>query len=213
MPKGNVRALSNKNSCGFRESSMHAYSITNTSRMSIIFVIALTTIAVCPHVNSLTGQLPFVGPIATSSLFFGVFAVVEHVAWRWRWLRWIFRTPDLSGDWLITGTTSGADNVEREWNATATITQTWTHMSVVLVAERSTSESKIAGMQLLAGQGGRLVYTYENVRTAEEDSLLDHRGTCELHFNKGNDQAAAYYFTDRSRQTVGSMTWTRETEN
>lgn len=192
---------------------MHAYSITNHSRMTITLVIALATIAVCPYVNSLTSRLPWFGPIATSSLFFGVFKVVDHVVWKWRWLRLVFRTPDLSGDWLITGTTSGADKVPRDWSATATITQTWTHMSIVLVAERSTSESKIAGLQLLAGQGGRLVYTYENVRTADEDSLTNHRGTCELHFCKANDQATAYYFTDQNRQTVGSMTWTRETSN
>jgi len=192
---------------------MHAYSITNKSRMTIIFVIALMAIAACSVANTLTSKVPFLGPIATSSFFFGVFAIVDRFVWKWRWLRWMFGTPDLSGNWLIAGTTSGADKSARTWNATATVSQTWTRISIVLVAERSSSESKIAGMQLLAGQGGRLVYTYENLRTADEDSLTDHRGTCELHFDKGSDQATAYYFTDRSRQTIGTMTWTREAES
>jgi hypothetical protein len=192
---------------------MHAYSNSCNSRRPIIFVIAFAAIAICPVVNSVVSQVQIVGPIASSSLYYGAFALVDRFAWKLPWLNRLFGTPDLSGDWKVEGNTSGADGIERSWNAVVTVTQTWTRISVVLVTQTSTSVSKVAGLQLLPGQGCRLIYTYDSQRTVDEASLIDHRGTCELQFEKHGKLATAYYFTDRNRKTVGSMTWTKQEGN
>jgi hypothetical protein len=192
---------------------MHGYSNSCKSRRPIIYGIALASIAICPVVNSIASQLQLLGPIASSSLYYGLFALVDQFAWRLSWLSRLFGTPDLSGGWDVSGITSGADGVERSWTAVVSVTQTWPQISVVLVSENSTSLSKVAGLQVLPGQGCRLVYTYDNHRTADEASLINHRGTCELHFEKHGERATAYYFTDRNRKTVGSMTWTKQEGN
>ncbi len=192
---------------------MHGYSNSCKSRRPIIYGIALASIAICPVVNSIASQFPTLGPVASSSLYYGLFTFVDRFAWRLAWLSPLLGTPDMSGDWDVSGITSGADGVERNWTAVVTITQTWTQISVVLATEHSISVSKIAGLQVLPGQGCRLVYTYDNHRTADEASLIDHRGTCELHFEKHGKRATAYYFTDRNRKTVGSMTWIKQERN
>lgn len=189
---------------------MHGYSNSCKSRSPIIYGIALASITICPVVNSFTSQTQIFGPIASSSLYFGLFTLVDRFAWRLSWLSRLFGTPDLSGDWDVSGITSGADGVERSWTAVVSVTQTWTQISVVLVSENSTSVSKVAGLHVLPGQGCRLVYTYDNHRTADEASLVNHQGMCELHFEKNGKRATAYYFTDRNRKTVGSMSWTKQ---
>tara|TARA_R110002073_G_scaffold80260_1_gene193365 strand:- start:6015 stop:6614 length:600 start_codon:yes stop_codon:yes gene_type:complete len=189
---------------------MHAYSISNRSRLTIIFWIALASVMLSSLVNAFLSRLALLGPITTSAVFFGLFFVVDRFAWRCRGIASLFATPDLSGEWDIKGKTSGADNVEREWFGEATITQNWTTISIVLETSGSISESKVAGMKLRAGRGGSIVYSYENMRKQSEDSLTDHRGTCELHFEKCNAYAKAYCFNDRSRKTIGEMTWIKK---
>lgn len=188
---------------------MHAYSVSNRSRLTIILWIAFASIVLSSLVNAFLSSLALVGPIATSAVFFGLFFVIDRFAWRYRGIASLFATPDLSGEWIINGKTSGADKVEREWSGGATIIQNWTTISIVLETTGSISESKVAGLELRPGRGGCLIYSYENRRKQSEDSLTDHRGACELHFENCNSRAKAYYFNDRNRMTVGEMTWVK----
>lgn len=188
---------------------MHEYSINNRSRITFLFLVAFVAILLCPVVNSLVARTALVGPIASSSIFFALFLLVDRLAWKHRPLVWCFSTPDLSGQWTVEGRTSGADGIERDWSATATITQNWTTISVVLRADGSTSQSNVAAIEILPGQGCRLAYAYANRRNNASGLLIDHRGMCELEFSDELNSATAIYFNNHDRQTTGDMTWTR----
>lgn len=186
---------------------MHGYSVSGLYRPTLIFPIAFLAILLCPAVNWCLSCFGLIGSIASSSVFFGLLAWIEWHGWKITWWRKLFRTPNLNGVWKISGTTSGADGVERHWEGAVTIVQTWSRLSIALRTGESISQSTVAGITTVHGQGCFLVYNFENRRLIKEKELIDHRGTCEVLFANDFKTASGLYFTNHDRRTTGQITW------
>ena len=120
--------------------------------------------------------------------------------------------PDLNGKWNCKGHTSlkNAKVVDHDWNATISITQSWSKILIYLKTSQSESKSISASIYHEAGVGYRVLYLYDNRPNADELDLSKHSGSVELLFLEDTNSASGSYYTDRHRTTVGTMNIERE---
>jgi hypothetical protein len=137
--------------------------------------------------------------------------LVNHWAWKARWVRQFFGIPDLNGAWDCKGVTLNADGgTAYEWNATIEISQTWEKIFVHLKTEQSDSSSNTAALVKLPNGSFKLIYTYRNAPRLGKPDLHQHYGCCELEFDASENKASGEYFNNRGRITFGNMTLTRK---
>ena len=122
--------------------------------------------------------------------------------------------PDLNGKWHCKGHTNlkNAKIVDHDWEATISITQSWSKILIYLKTSQSESKSISASIYHEAGIGYRLIYQYDNRPNASELDLSNHSGCVELLFLEDTNSASGSYYTDRHRTTVGTMEILRKKE-
>jgi len=120
--------------------------------------------------------------------------------------------PDLNGKWICKGHTNlkNAEVVDYDWEATISITQSWSKILIHLKTKQSESKSISASIYHEYGVGYRVLYQYNNRPNADEMDLSNHSGAAELLFSEDTESAFGSYYTDRHRTTVGIMSLKRE---
>ncbi len=125
--------------------------------------------------------------------------------WLWRWFRrlGIVKVPDIQGQWEVEGYTSFEQM--KPFKAKVTIRQTWTHISVYLETEHSTSRSLAASLLLNQPEGPTLIYQYRNEpKPNAEKTMHAHMGTALLRLKDAECMEGEYY-SGRDRQNYGSL--------
>ena len=203
---------------------MHDYSIDRHPKEKVLFLLALIAIVTAPIVKGLAEYLVSLLEVSTSwssapvvavpvfGLFAGLYFLFDKFLWKITWLRKLLLVPDLNGKWACTGRTNlkNGEPVNFDWNATVSITQSWSKILIHLKTSQSESKSISASIYHEAGVGYRLLYQYNNKPNADELDLSNHSGSAELLFSEGAESASGSYYTDRHRTTVGTMKLERE---
>lgn len=194
---------------------MHPYVVEGRRRAILYILLAILAVASSWLLQKLVTLLQINIPwwIQTPSAlgFFGIYWKGFDVhAWRWRISRWVgwAETPDLRGAWRATVETE-FNNEPRIAEGRARITQTASHLSIVIRWEQSSSYS-VAGM-VQQGRAGdpELIYQYVNEPTANAHPTMQiHRGTAWLELTSA-DELAGEYFSGRGRQQTGKLVMTR----
>lgn len=115
--------------------------------------------------------------------------------------------PDLNGDWRMTihwsGVNEEGDPVEGIVQATASIKQTFLHMSMEVESEDSDSETLMAKPKRDPESGRPLVYYVYRVvpKKTKAKAGLSYEGAAILKFDRGHSaRMTGNYFTSRMRQ-------------
>ena len=203
---------------------MHDYSIDKHPKEKVLFFLALVAITSAPIIKELAEYLVSLLEVSTGwssapvvavpvfGLFAGLYFLFDKYLWKISWLRKVLLVPDLNGKWRCNGHTNlkNAEQVDYDWNATVSITQSWSKILIHLNTSQSESKSISASIYHEAGVGYRLLYQYNNKPNANELDLNNHSGSAELLITEDTVSASGSYYTDRHRTTVGTMILERE---
>ena len=203
---------------------MHDYSFDENPKEKVLFFLALIAITAAPIIKDLADYLVSLLEVSTGwssalvvavpvfGLFAGLYFLFNKYLWKISWLRKVLLVPDLNGKWSCHGHTvlKNAESVGYDWNATISITQSWSKILIHLKTGQSESKSISASIYHEAGVGYRLLYQYNNKPNADELDLSNHSGSAELLFSEDTASASGSYYTDRHRTTVGTMILQRE---
>lgn len=190
---------------------MNDYSMPGHPRERFVFCLAAAAFSLMPLVTTLNGWLGVSVVVSSFTLFSLLFMVFDRFIWRFTLIRRLFGLPDLNGKWLCVGTQIDDNGkVTKEWQATTTIKQTWSHLSIALQTESSRSRSGPACIEFDKGHGYRLVYTYRNDPVPGEKALVPHNGTCDLIFSDDCESAEGVYFNDHNRRSFGRIKLTKQ---
>jgi len=148
----------------------------------------------------------------SEGLWINFLSCTEKYLWKIYWLRKVLLVPDLNGKWICKGHTNlkNAEVVDYDWEATISITQSWSKILIHLKTKQSESKSISASIYHEYGVGYRVLYQYNNRPNADEMDLSNHSGAAELLFSEDTESAFGSYYTDRHRTTVGIMSLKRE---
>ncbi|MDO9356237.1 MAG: hypothetical protein Q7T55_21245, partial [Solirubrobacteraceae bacterium] len=150
-----------------------------------------------------------------AAAFGALYALLEHRAWRWRWVRalGIVNTPVVEGVYVgrlqAPPWRPGVPATDRP--ATVSIQQTWKTISITFAIDQpasSTSRSMTAELLRLGRDTAQLTYTYTNNVTpgVADPDMHDHDGTARLVILE-TGAATGRYYNFRGRQ--GSLTLQR----
>ncbi|MBK8097625.1 MAG: hypothetical protein IPK26_10990 [Planctomycetes bacterium] len=178
------------------------------------FVLALASIGLSVGLNAsieaVATHVPaWVHAPSTMAVFGVLFALFDHHAWRWSWVRrcGIVKVCDLTGEWEahVKRALNGGDGAEEELPATVTIAQSWRSISVVLTTATSRSVSISASMLVMDPANRTLSYEYTNEPGPHAPATLHkHRGTAVVQI-KADVEMEGQYYTGRGRGTFGSF--------
>lgn len=189
---------------------MHDYSIDKHPKEKVLFFLALVAITSAPIIKELAEYLVSLLEVSTGwssapvvavpvfGLFAGLYFLFDKYLWKISWLRKVLLVPDLNGKWRCNGHTNlkNAEQVDYDWNATVSITQSWSKILIHLNTSQSESKSISASIYHEAGVGYRLLYQYNNKPNANELDLNNHSGSAELLFTEDTVSASGSYYTD-----------------
>lgn len=154
-------------------------------------------------------DLKIVGAIS----FFTVFALLELLfeTYLWRILTIIpvFGIVDFSGDW------SGSLQVgqdEQDYPASIKIRQSWSRLLVSFEGEDASGKSFSAAINHDRLGEGEIELTYNyyaRSKLTKPRNHFDHYGTAMLRMNGNHNQVEGEYFTEKSRNSFGTMTLER----
>lgn len=142
--------------------------------------------------------------------FYGFFYKIFDI-WLWRSYALrktgLIKTPNLNGIWRGS-LSSSYDQYQTKHDATMTIHQTWSQMSISLQSATSESHS-LSGMILVESPVAKVLsYEFRNEpKPYAKDTMHVHRGTGRLTLSKENEIEIldGEYFTGRDRQTYGIL--------
>lgn len=185
----------------------HGYQLASRDQVTLaLFVVSIGLALGLGRVLELTAW-----PIPwwfDSPAVFGFYAWAWFVYDRWLWrmapLRDLLGVPDMNGDWDVLAVSSFD---QKEHLGTATITQTWSTLSVIGHFAKSTSWSLSAHLVALPDDRFEFVYTYDSrpKATAVATSMRQHRGTTWLAVSPTGDRMEGEYFTCRERSNQGTL--------
>jgi hypothetical protein len=143
--------------------------------------------------------------------FFGVlvflYKVFDSYLWHWPLFHWlgIVDFPDLRGRWTGTVTSSWQTG---QRPAILEIVQTASAIRAALYTTDSHSESRTADFEIRGDGRPVLHYVYENVPNSTAASTMErHEGTAALTYFSDKQLLEGGYYTGRSRQSQGEMTF------
>ena len=128
---------------------MHPYAIDSEERRNVLLGIVLVSggLAYGFHCLMLHMNIQPSWWVDSPSVL-GIVGVLYEAfdKWLWRWFRkiGIVKVPDIQGQWEVDGYTSFEQ--KRSFKAKVIIRQTWTHISVYLETEQSSSRSLAASL-------------------------------------------------------------------
>ena len=147
---------------------------------------------------------------SVAGVYAGLFWLFDRFVWRWGPLHklGILSVPDLNGHWIgAVDSSHGDDGTKVE--VSATITQRWSAILIVLDTEESQSRSQVATLRVRDIERPELTYTYlSEPHGRAPEPMQTHRGTCTL--QPAGDKLDGDYYTGRGRGTVGRLTLERE---
>ena len=134
---------------------MHDYSIDRHPKEKVLFFLALIAIAAAPPIKELAEFLVLsleanigwssapVVAVPVFGLFAGLYFLFDKFLWKIPWLRKVLLVPDLNGKWVCKGHTNlkNAEVVDYDWDATISITQSWSKILIHLKTKQSESKS------------------------------------------------------------------------
>lgn len=196
--------------------SMHTYARNCSLHPTLIAVISLVSITLALAIGFLADRaiasfgIPLTG-ISAVSIFGLLWLLFDRCLWKVGLVRRVLLVPDLNGNWKCAGQTisKGSELVDYKWDATITISQSWSKMLVRLETSQSSSKSIAASLYHEGDRRYRLIYHYTNDPKPSEQELRRHSGLTDLLFNASVRTAEGRYFTDGDRLTVGEMELTR----
>ncbi len=198
---------------------MHDYTIDGHPKEKIFFVLSFIAISVAPALNRLAAGVVIKldaatgwasGPVTAVpvfALFLFIYWVFNSKVWKVPLLRRWLLIPDLNGTWSCEGLTAlrRGGPVNAPWQGEIVITQSWSKIRIRVRTTQSSSRSVSASLSREPGVGYRLIYNYRNDPAANELDLQKHDGTAEITFDDDCRAGTGNYFTDRHRNTVGTM--------
>jgi hypothetical protein len=210
---------------------MHDYAVFGHNRAQIGRYLGIASVAFAggttAFINFIYG-LTGLG-VAGITIASGAVYTILHWAfntyfWKWLWQRGWLHVPNLNGVWKVKGQTLGEDGAPKilidesgqnvfEWDAEIDIEQDWSQIAITLRTKRSDSYSYTATILRKPGKKGgwMLSYSYKNSpKQIERVELQDHKGFCEIEFNKDLTEGTAAYFNSQGRRTHGNMRLERE---
>jgi len=195
---------------------MHSYATDSSERKSVPLYIGCTSVLVAWALNRVLGAIQFALPwwIDAPSVigFYGlVYAIFNKYLWRWRILRTIgvVKIPDLNGTWEGY-VASSFDQHATKYDATITIFQNWTQISIILETSNSKSSSLIAA--IVTEDPNSMVLSYEYLNEPKPNSkhtMHIHRGTARLTLQSDGKMLEGEYYTGRDRQNFGILRFKR----
>ena len=191
---------------------MHPYATDSEERRTVAVVIAFLSIGVAWACYWLMVHMNFQTPWWVESpsvlgIAGGLYEAFDK--WLWRGFRkpGIVKVPDLQGQWEVDGYTSFDQT--KSFKASVTIRQTWTHISVYLETEQSTSQSLAASLLSNQPEEPVLVYHYRNEpKPHAGETMHAHKGTAVLRLKNAQYMEGEYY-SGRDRRNYGSLSLTR----
>lgn len=197
---------------------MHPYSIDTDERvrvtawMSILSIILFHIIRYI--LNKLNISFPdIIGGPSLMGIFGFFYWVFDNYAWKWKLFRRIHlvKTPILEGVWCgeyYSKRRCQETNkiIETEGEVELTIKQNWTTISVIQENESSKSCSEVAGIATNDNMGVVLNYQYRNeAKNKNVETMHSHIGFNKLYYSPEKQILEGNYFTDKSRQTYGTV--------
>lgn len=204
----------------------HPYAVESDEHRQVVFRLIIPTIAVAAMIIVvLNGLLELVGydpsalvqALVSAPTALGLcgylLAKVDDTNWRHPPVRWALRikTPDLNGDWTVSGVSYNADWPEgHAWSARMRIRQTWSTLSLAQDADWSISVSTAASL-CIDGPGGRSVLSYQyhnRPKAGAYPTMKEHDGLAELRLDDSGGTVrleGEYYSHPRDRANHGSM--------
>lgn len=185
---------------------MHSYSISTNERESVanyLIGIAILLALAWGWIQATYIKIPW---YLESPAILGIYEAIRRWfakdLWRWNFKIWRTGIPDLAGTWVGT--------YESSFNGTTgpfcmTIAQDWVRMGICIEALESRSHSICSA---IVGEENnlRLEYSYENrPKGSPTNSLHPHLGFVRLQIGHSREEMDGEYFTDRQRQTGGSL--------
>jgi|Deesub1362A_J573_1020465.scaffolds.fasta_scaffold02740_5 hypothetical protein len=191
---------------------MHPYSIDTTERRNVLLILASLSILLAWLAHKTLSCLKIILPWWLDSpsvlFFYGfLFSIFNKFCWKWKFFRSIglTRTPDLNGDWVGV-LRSSFDNHSSEVEATLKISQTWTHIKILLSTKHSLSYSKTASIITNEPAGVLISYQYINKpKVGAPDTMHIHYGTANLLLDEHLDALEGEYYSGRDRKNFGSL--------
>lgn len=198
---------------------MHPYATDSSERRFVPFLLAVLGILAAWGLGWIVKTIQMAVPwwLDTPAVmgFYGLFYKLFD---SWLWQTSILRSlklvkvPNLNGVW--SGTVSSSFNEYAvKHDATITIHQTWTQISIRLQSGASESHS-LSGMILAETLSSKLInYEYRNEPKPHAlNTMHAHRGAGRVTLSESNgiDVLEGEYFTGRDRQTVGRMYFERK---
>lgn len=191
---------------------MHKYTITYLNKNEIIFKISAISIVLSTLLSKLLDKfnITFVS-ISSATLFVILYNIVRKYLWKSEKLFWLFKTPDINGNWEVQGLSKNDKlNQEFVWKGVMSITQTFDEIVILLKTENSNSSSKSFSCSLSQSneEEFELDYKYNNSPSNNAmDDMKKHEGSCIIKFNIKEKKAEGSYFNNgRDRATNGTMT-------
>lgn len=138
--------------------------------------------------------------------FYGIFfTLFDKWLWRMEPLRKALRAHNLNGNYVGV-LSSSFDKQATKHNATLSITQTWSEISIVLMTNESRSHSVTAS---LLTEMGWLSYEYLNEpKPGTRDTMHCHRGSARFSLDTDRVLEGEYY-SGRDRQNCGLLHFER----
>lgn len=196
---------------------MHDYAVFGHDRVSIGRWLGVVSLGLTGGItqalsfaNELTGVEAFTKVTITTAL---IYFLLHWLFNKYIWKNNTSNISDLSGTWLIEGKTLEEDgSIKYEWDAKIGIEQTWEKIAIHLQNDTSQSFSYTATIEKINGLGGWLLsYSYGNEPYLErQHELKQHKGYCQIQFDKELKTATANYFNREGRNTYGVMKLTKE---
>jgi predicted XRE-type DNA-binding protein len=195
---------------------MHPYAIDSEERRYVLLGIALVSVGLAYGFHWLMLHMNIQAPWWVELPSVPGIAGVLYEAfdkWLWRWFRkiGIVKIPDIQGQWEVDGYTSFEQ--KRSFKAKVIIRQTWTHISVYLETEQSSSRSLAASLSFNQPEGAVLIYHYLNEpKPNAMKTMHAHKGTAILRL-KNDECMEGDYYSGRDRQNYGRLTLRRVSKN
>jgi hypothetical protein len=178
---------------------MHPYATDSPERQKVVLCIGSISVglAYAFHgiIHALNLQVPWwVDAPGVLAIAAGLYEIFDKWLWRIPLLRkfGIVKVPDLNGEWKVVGQTSWSQG--QEYHGNARIRQTWTHISICLETEYSSSRSLTASLLINEPEGPTLSYEYRNdPRPNAPTTMHSHRGTAVLRLINDSRLEGEYY--------------------
>ena len=216
---------------------MHPYSI-QSARWKVVGVMMLAAVGSTSVLQGVFEQFSTVAPshltgllgtpgVPTFTIFTSIYLLFDRRAWQWPLVRRFVAQPNLNGSWKGTLESSFANEDTNQAPETVksdegderfpqiAITQTWSHIELLLETEKSISSSTSTTFRTNKSFP-ELVLTYVNKPKSEPATELNmHEGTNVLRVATDADGQLTLegtYYTDEQRNNHGKMSFERISE-